>query len=118
MKTWHFESLVVVLILSAITYFTGNRYQDWIAVLAVWLSFGHASISERLREKEAAQDIPTIECYQKLNYYWIAKEIVWVIFFLATKSYSALVGCFIFIIYPYWRKLWRKLHPKIQYDVI
>ena len=109
MKTWKVEMLVVATILLVVNWLTNKLFSlEIIAALAVLLSFGHAQISARLVEKESAKSQPDVECYQKLLYYFIGKEILWVLYFFMSHSYSALIGCFVFIAYPIWRKYWRK----------
>ena len=114
MKTWHFESFFVLAILLATTIITHGRWQDYLAVLGVWLGFGCTSISERLRERQSTTS-SKVECSTLMTTYIFLREFVWICFFISIKSYPALVGCFINICYPYWRMFWRKLHPmKIQ----
>ena len=59
-------------------------------------------------ERQTIMPTPDVNCYWKLNYYFWAKEIVWVILFIKLHSYAALCGCFLFGAYPFWRKYYRK----------
>lgn len=112
MKTWKAEMLVVAAILLVVNWLTHKLFSlEVLAALAVLLSFGYAQISSRLVEIEAERAKPSVSCYQKLWYYFIGKEILWILYFFLSHSYSALVGCFIFIAYPVWRKYWRKIKP-------
>lgn len=112
MKTWMFESATVILILSAIAYLTGNTLINWISAFAIWCTFSHAQITDRMMEEQGALPKPSVKCYKKSLYFFIAKELGWLAFFLLQHSYPALIGVGIFLLYPVWRKYWRKIHPK------
>jgi len=100
--------LVVSTILLMVNYFTGKLFTiEILAALAVVLSFGHMQISSRLAEQEHSKATPSIRCYRRLSYYLVGKEVLWFIYFLTNKSYSALVGVVIFLLYPFWRKWWK-----------
>ncbi len=109
-RTWHAEMCVVALVLASIALVRG-AWQEWLATAAVLATFGHASIAERLREREAMRDATAVSCYRWLDGYYVAKELLWVAFFLATSAYVALVGCAVFLAYPVWRRWWRRRHP-------
>jgi hypothetical protein len=111
LKTWYFETFFVALVLFLIIFFTKNVWREYVGGLAVLLSFGHGSIAERFREKEEKKNNPDVACFQYSLYYFIGKELCWLCYFIATKSYSALVGVVIFLVYPFWRKFWRYIHP-------
>lgn len=111
MKTWHYEYAVVIPILAGSAILSGNTLVAWISAFAVFASFGHASVADRMQEREAAKTVPHVDCHWKLNYYFFAKEIAWVLVFVLTKTWPALVGCGVFLAYPFWRKWWRKRHP-------
>lgn len=111
MKTWHFEMAFVAIILFLVVFFLKNTWVEYVGALAVLLTFGHASISERFREREEAKQNPGVECFQKSLYYFLGKELCWTVYFLQTRSYSALVGVGVFLLYPIWRKAWRRYHP-------
>jgi hypothetical protein len=111
MKTWHFESLFVAIFLTAITYLTKNSFTEYIGCAAVWLTFNHASVSDRMAERQALKTKPDVDCYRMSLVYFIGKELLWLAYFLKTGSYSALCGVILFLVYPFWRKFWRKYHP-------
>lgn len=111
MKTWHIEHLVVLGALTATAIISGSKAVDWLAAGAVLCSFGHASVSDRLVEREATRIIPEVECAKKAAYYWVAKELLWVATFISTRTWPALVGCGLFLAYPFWRKFYRKRYP-------
>ena len=111
-KTWHIETTVVAGTLFAVNYFTHRLCSiEIIAAFAVLSNFGHASISDRLAEQEALRDKKTVECYKKLWGYFIAKEACWLLYFFMAHAYSALVGVFLFLLYPAWRSVYRKYCP-------
>lgn len=81
---------------------------EMIAALAVLLSFGHIQIADRMAEQESLREIPTVECYKRLWYYYGCKEVLWCLYFLLNHSYSALVGVIVFLCYPIWRGIYRR----------
>ncbi len=107
MKTWHFEMAIVAAALTLTLAITGAPLLEFVGAAAVLASFGHASVSERLAAQEAARAAPTVACHRWALRYWVAKEICWVVYFVAHRSYAALVGCGVFLVYPLWRRWWR-----------
>ena len=98
---------VVAAILLLVNLLTSKLFTlEIVSALAVLLTFGHAQISSRLSEQQSIIEKPTVECYRKLLYYYVGKEALWFIYFLSSKSYSALVGVFVFLLYPLWRKFY------------
>lgn len=116
MKTWRIEMLVVAIILLIVNISTHKIFTiEILAAIAVLLTFGHAQIADRMAEQESLKAQPTIECYKKMCYYFMGKEILWFIYFLLNHSYSALIGVVIFLVYPIWRGLYRrKIKPHGQ----
>ncbi len=112
------EMAVVLCLLSAVAIISEKGLIEWIGVVAVFLTFGYSSVSDRLREVQevrAEKDKHVeVECYRWLNYYFWGKEILWFFYFLFLGAWSALAGVFIFLLYPFWRRLWRKYHPLTQ----
>lgn len=113
-KTYHIEMAFVAIILATTVILSGGGYIEWIGALAVLLTFGHASVAERLAEVQAAKSKDEVEvwCFYKLKRYYYAKEILWLAYFILLNAWSALVGVFIFLLYGPWRKLWRKHNPR------
>lgn len=110
-RTWHVELTVVTVVLSLTALLSGGGVTQWLGVAAVALTFAHTQIAQRLVEREAARDKPTVECYQMLNRYFMAKEMLWSIYFVLLGAWPALVGVFLFMVYPAWRGWWRLRHP-------
>lgn len=109
------EFIVVAIILVSVAVIAHKGIIEWVGVFAVLLTFGHAQIADRLREREAHRynidQNSKVECYWKLNYYFYAKEILWFIYFLYLGAWSALVGVVLFLLYPLWRNWWRTRYP-------
>lgn len=109
MKTWRLEMLVVAAVLLAVNILTHKLFTiEVLAAFAVLMSFGHAQIADRLAEQESLRAIPAVECFKKMAYYFVAKEVFWFLYFLLNHSYSALVGVFLFLAYPIWRRFYRR----------
>jgi hypothetical protein len=109
-KTWHCEMVVVALILAAVNVLAHRPPVEWVGAAAVMLSFGHASISNRMTEKQkwmAEGDPDLVYCWRWSARYFVAKEIVWIAYFVMTGCYAALVGCVVFLLHPLWRRWWR-----------
>lgn len=111
MKTWKKEALVIASVLFTQLYFTKFKFSEIICSLAVYLTFLHAQVADRMHERQSLQISPDVECYKKLNYYFMGKECLWIAFFLMTRSYSALAGAILFSLYPLWRKFYRIRKP-------
>ncbi|MGN6107759.1 MAG: hypothetical protein ACTHU0_21800 [Kofleriaceae bacterium] len=110
-RTWHAENLVVGTVLLGVLWATGGGVADVIAAAAVFAGFCHASIAERLREREAARPVPAVECHRMQEVFWILKELGWLAFFVLTHAWPALAGCLLFLLYPAWRRFWRRRPP-------
>lgn len=108
MKTWHYEILVVGCVLCLVTLIFANDSINWLTTLAILLTFNHAQIGDRLQERQASMDKPTVECYHKLHKLFIAKEVLWITVFLLSGIYAAIVGSVLFAAYPFWRKYYRR----------
>ena len=109
--TWHWETAFVTLILATVAIATGSKPVEWLGSLAVLVGFGHASIGVRMAEREAQRVKPSVECYAKQVVYYVAKELLWASYFISTHAWSALVGCGVFLAYPFWRATWRRYNP-------
>jgi hypothetical protein len=107
MKTWHFEIVIVSIILALVTYWLKNDIVNWLTTLAIIFTFNHAQIGDRLQEKQANMDKPTVECYHKLHKVFVIKEILWITAFIYMGNYAATAGSILFIMYPAWRRWYR-----------
>ena len=129
LRTWHLEGLTVAVCLMGALFAFGRAgdWREWVAALGVQLGFHHASVADRLREVQEGLNKHTgvlgsmpmtrahhVACVAWLQRYWVGKELAWVVFFLATGAVSALVGCAVFLLHPFWRRWYRGLYPEIQ----
>jgi len=110
-KTWHKEALIVGLVLLIQLFFIQFKLTEIICSLAVYYTFLHAQVADRMQERQALQVKPDVECYKKSNIYFMVKEALWVAFFVMTNAYAALSGAILFFLYPIWRKYYRKIKP-------
>lgn len=103
---WQAEAAVVALVLAGVAILRGG-WLEWVGALAVLLSFMHGQIADRHGAAEAAAaargDV-RVACWRWSARYFIGKEIAWVVYFVAHRSWSALVGCGLFLLYPLWRR--------------
>jgi len=115
MRTWHFEMIVVAGVLIAVVVWTGNQWLEWIGAAAVLCTFGHASVGFRMSEQVEHYERQTgqtvVTCYEWSTRYFVMKEALWFAYFALLGAYSALVGVFIFLLYPAWRRVWRRRKP-------
>lgn len=112
LKTYHYEYAVVLAILTVPLFFAKEiRLSELVVTAAVFFTFCHASVADRMQERQAAMATPDVHCYWKSNYYFMAKEFLWITFFIMIKSWAALTGAVVFFLYPFWRKFYRKKYP-------
>lgn len=110
-RTWQLESVVALAVLSLVAVIGGNHAAEWLGVGAVWLSFMHGQVSDRLVERQAKLATPDVHCWRWSRVYFAGKELLWVAYFVAHHSYAALTGCALFLAYPIWRAWYRKRTP-------
>lgn len=110
-RTWQIEAIVVLLLLVASLFFKAITFADVVCCIAVWITFLHAQVADRMQEKQAKMVTPDVECYKWSNRYFLVKEALWILFFVTIHSYPALIGSITFFIYPYYRKIYRKKKP-------
>lgn len=112
MRTWHAE-IAVVAVLAAVAILTGGGGLELVGAAAVTLSFAHAQVADRLAEREAARERPSVECHRWAGRYLLGKEALWCGYFVAHRSWSALAGVALFLAYSPWRRWWRRRHPAV-----
>lgn len=120
--TWHYEAAFAALILLIVALLTTPHPQSdlrgfiitWVSAMAVLGSFLHAKVGYRMSEVMEAKNMPEVSCYKYSGSYWIAKEILWFIVFLASGAYPAIVGNVIFILYPAWRKIYVEERARLR----
>lgn len=118
MKTWKIELAVVGFALAVVGERTNGGWTEAVGALAVLAAFGHAQVSERMREREALKSKPDVRCHAWSLRYFMAKELLWLAYFIAHRSWAALVGVGVFLLYPLWRKWWRARHPIARTRVV
>lgn len=111
MKTWKLELAVVAMVLGTVVVVTRGGLLEAVGALAVLAAFAHAQVTERMREKQAAKTKPDVHCHRWSLRYFMAKELLWLSYFIAHRSWSALVGVAVFLLYPLWRRWWRARRP-------
>jgi hypothetical protein len=112
-RTWHFELLTVGLTLGAVLIATRAPLVEMVGSGAVLASFAHGQVSDRLAEKDAARAVPEVHCVAWARRYFLAKEALWLVYFVTKGAWSALVGCTVFLAYPAWRAWYRRrVSPK------
>ena len=111
MRTWHVEMVVVAAALALVVFVTHGGALELVGAGAVLLSFGHAQVAERLAEREASRPLPSVECHRWAARYLVGKESLWLVYFVAHRSWSALAGVALFLAYSPWRRFWRSRHP-------
>lgn len=106
-RTWMYEALFVALFLFCSLLYKDFEITEVICSFAVFATFLYGQVSDRMQEKQSEKENPDVECYKWSNRYYISKEIMWILYFFMINSYAALIGAFIFLIYPFWRKLYK-----------
>ena len=111
-RTYQIENTLVFLVLVTVALVSGSTMIEWIGVMAVFVTFNHAIVSNRLEEAEGMRIkegiASQVACYKKQTKYFVLKEILWFAYFILLGAWSALAGVVIFLIYPLWRNAWRK----------
>ncbi len=111
--------IIVGIILIAAALITKKGRIERVGVVAVFLTFGHSVIADRLEEAERLRQRDDdeknekyrVQCYYKLQRYYYGKELCRTIYFITLGARSALVGVVIFLLYTPRRRLYRKHHP-------
>ena len=106
-KTWVIESFTVMMILLVIIAVKKFLFAEIICGVAVWVTFMHGQVADRMQEKQSVMQKPDVHCYKWSTRYFLIKESLWIIFFILIKSYAALAGSVLFFSYPFWRKFYR-----------
>lgn len=111
LQTWMVEACVVFIVLATVAMLTGNRLVEWIGTFAVFGTFLHAQVADRMQEKQAIKITPDVHCFRWSTRYFVCKELLWFVYFFIHQSYAALVGVILFLLYPFWRTWWRRRYP-------
>jgi len=98
----------MALVLSIALAWGGVTTVTLLSTCAVFVTFLHGQVSDRLREYAEGQQAIPPECSAKEQWYYLAKEVLWVAVFGLSLNYPALLGSFAFLAYPRWRKRYRE----------
>lgn len=110
--TYWWENLFVSVYLGMVTLIAAwdlsgiPAVAQFLGAIAVFFTFQHVSVANRLEEAQDRSDVKTVECYRKLTRFLIIKEILWVAVFALTGAWTALAGIPIFLLYPAWRRFY------------
>lgn len=110
-RTWMLEMTLVAFVLLVVVFLTGDGWLELVGAGAVLLSFGHAQVADRLAEREASRATVSVDCHRWATRYLVGKETLWLLYFVAHRSWSALAGVGLFLVYPAWRRFWRARKP-------
>lgn len=124
MRTFQLEALVVAVVLATVVLLTGGKPVEWLGAAAVFFTFCYTQVGARLAEAEAERTRlehalhataeprliytgPAVACHRWLTRYLLLKELCWLAYFVWLGAWSALVGVFVFLLYPLWRQWWK-----------
>jgi hypothetical protein len=121
-RTWHIELAIVASILAAVALLADPGVIELLGAAAVTLSFAHAQVADPLAEAEAERrayvrfpdgdtDAHAVSCHRWATRYLVGKEMLWLAYFVAHRSWSALAGVVLFLAYTPWRRWWRARRP-------
>ena len=112
--TWNWEVGFAALYLVTITLAT-TRWEDprhatgqAFCLLAALLTFAYVAVATRLEEGQEEPDAYRVECHRRLTQYLVGKELAWLIGFAALKAWTAMGGIPLFLMYPSWRRVYRR----------
>lgn len=129
-STWQYEAAFVASVLIVVALLTSPHlalvvsrvsalrsfFIIWISAAAVFGSFLHAQVSTYMSEDMGTMPLPLTECYYKLDTYWVYKEVLWFLVFIASGAYPAIAGNIIFLLYPAWRKIYKAQRLTTSYE--
>lgn len=81
---------------------------ELIGALAVIATFGHIQVADRLHDYATTPGGAPVECHRWLTRYLLAKETLWILYFVLHASWSAILGAVLFLVYPLWRSWYRR----------
>ena len=116
-RTWHFELVVACVVLATVALAAGGSWIELAGAGAVMLTFAYMQVTDRLAEHEADSmmlleeeqiaDTKRVHCHAWAGRYLVAKESLWLVYFVAKGAWSAIAGVALFLAYPLWRRWWR-----------
>ncbi len=111
LRTWQVEAAFVATLLIVVALLSGKGAREWLGVFAVFFTWSHASVADRLVESAAAARSSAAHCHRWAGRYYWAKETLWFGYFVWLGAWSAVAGCVLFLAWPLWRKAWRSAGP-------
>lgn len=91
------EAILAASILIALALSTGGLL-EWIGGLAVFTGFLH------LQVQEEARGFAPLATSVRFYILMVAREILWISYFLLAGTYAAIIGSILFLAFPLWRR--------------
>lgn len=107
-RTYMYEAAVAILVLGTSWWLFGHSLNELIGSVAVFLTFKHAQVTDRLSAAEEERPVPAVECFRLERRYFLGKELVWATYFICVQSWSPLVGVTLLSGYRIWRRWYKK----------
>lgn len=107
--TYQYEAAIALVVLGLSWWAFGHSLNELVGSVAVFLTFKHAQVTDRLSAAEEDRPVPAVECFRLERRYFLGKEMVWATYFLVVESWSPLVGVTLLSGYRVWRR-WRHRH--------
>lgn len=111
--TYRWEGAFAALYLMVITIATDVTVGQVLSAGAVFFSFRHMSVGARLEEAQERSETAFVDCYRKLTQYLVVKEALWITAFVSLEAWTALAGVPLFLLYPVWRRAYRRARNPI-----
>ena len=115
-RTWHLEAFVMAIPLVAVCVISREAHEI-VGALAVFVGTRRMSVADRLREAVEASPDPEVSCHRWLLRYLITNEVLWVAYYGLLGAWNGLVGAGLFLLYPAWRRLYRRWYPRDRHKV-
>lgn len=109
-RMWKAEAAACGAVLFAVALLSGGGWREFVGAAAVLLSFMHGQVAarhaeaERRRAESREDRRADVDCWKWGPRYFAAKEVFWAVYFAASRSWSALAGVAVFLLYPVWRR--------------
>ena len=107
--SWQIEAGVCAAVLLVTVVLTGGAWIEIIGSAAVFFTFMHAQVADAMAQNESRKTTPDVHCHAWLGRYFMTKEVLWLLYFCLSQAWAALAGVFVFLIYPLWRRYYKKV---------
>lgn len=64
-----------------------------------------------MAERQSARETTDVACFRWSIRYLVGKEVLWAVYFVGHRSWSALAGVGLFLAYTPWHRWWCRRHP-------